>query len=133
MAMIEIRNLTFAYEGSYDNVFENVSFRLDTDWKLGFTGRNGRGKTTFLRLLMGELDSGGAIFSPVPFDYFPFPVHHPEELALEVVPLSFASSGGLGNPAGSLPSPCGCGSPLPALLHPEQRGADQSSCWQVSS
>ena len=85
MAMIEIRNLTFAYEGSYDNVFENVSFRLDTDWKLGFTGRNGRGKTTFLRLLMGELDSGGAIFSPVPFDYFPFPVHHPEELALEVV------------------------------------------------
>lgn len=85
MAMIEIRNLTYAYEGSYDNVFENVSFRLDTDWKLGFTGRNGRGKTTFLRLLMGELDSGGAIFSPVPFDYFPFPVHHPEELALEVV------------------------------------------------
>ncbi len=85
MSMIEIRNLTFAYEGSYDNVFENVSFRLDTDWKLGFTGRNGRGKTTFLRLLMGELDSGGAIFSPVPFDYFPFPVHHPEELALEVV------------------------------------------------
>ena len=85
MAMIEIRNLTFAYEGSYDNVFENVSFRLDTDWKLGFTGRNGRGKTTFLRLLMGELDSGGAIFSPVPFDYFPFPVHHPEELALDVV------------------------------------------------
>ena len=85
MAMIEIRNLTFAYEGSYDNVFENVSFRLDTDWKLGFTGRNGMGKTTFLRLLMGEMESGGPIFSPQTYDYFPFPVHHPEELALEVV------------------------------------------------
>ena len=37
--------------GSYDNVFEHVSFQIDTDWKLGFVGRNGRGKTTFLNLL----------------------------------------------------------------------------------
>jgi ABC-type Mn2+/Zn2+ transport system ATPase subunit len=48
MSLINVSNLTFAYEGSYDNIFENVSFQIDTDWKLGFTGRNGRGKTTFL-------------------------------------------------------------------------------------
>lgn len=47
MSVINITDLTFAYEGSYDNIFEHVSFRIDTDWKLGFTGRNGRGKTTF--------------------------------------------------------------------------------------
>ena len=52
MSLINVSNLTFAYDGSYDNVFENVSFQIDTDWKLGFTGRNGRGKTTFLNLLM---------------------------------------------------------------------------------
>ena len=43
MSIINVSNLTFAYESSYDNVFENVSFQIDTDWKLGFTGRNGRG------------------------------------------------------------------------------------------
>ena len=48
MSVINITDLTFAYEGSYDNIFEHVSFHIDTDWKLGFTGRNGRGKTTFL-------------------------------------------------------------------------------------
>ena len=48
MSLIHVQNLTFAYDGSYDSIFENVSFMLDADWKLGFTGRNGRGKTTFL-------------------------------------------------------------------------------------
>ena len=55
MSLIHVQNLTFAYDGSYDTVFENVSLMLDTDWKLGFTGRNGRGKTTFLNLLNGEI------------------------------------------------------------------------------
>ena len=54
MSQISVNNLTFYYEGSYDNIFENVSFQLDTDWKLGFIGRNGKGKTTFLKLLMGN-------------------------------------------------------------------------------
>ena len=54
MSQITVSNLTFSYEGSYDNIFENVSFQLDTDWKLGFIGRNGKGKTTFLRLLQGK-------------------------------------------------------------------------------
>ena len=74
MSQIRVNDLTFHYEGSYDNIFEHTSFSVDTGWKLGFVGRNGRGKTTFLRLLTGELDSGGAISSNVAFDYFPFPV-----------------------------------------------------------
>ena len=49
MSEIVVNQLTFCYEGAYENVFENVSFRIDTDWKLGFIGRNGKGKTTFLR------------------------------------------------------------------------------------
>ena len=46
MALIDIRDLTFAYPGSYDNVFEHLSLQLDTHWRLGLVGRNGRGKTT---------------------------------------------------------------------------------------
>ena len=52
MSQICVSGLTFYYDGSYDNIFEDVSFTIDTDWKLGFIGRNGRGKTTFLNLLM---------------------------------------------------------------------------------
>ena len=42
MALIDIRDLTFAYPGSYDNVFEHLSLQLDTHWRLGLVGRNGR-------------------------------------------------------------------------------------------
>ena len=56
MSMIKAEALTFAYPSSYDNIFENVNFQIDTDWKLGFVGRNGRGKTTFLNLLLGKYD-----------------------------------------------------------------------------
>ena len=79
MSQITVSHLTFAYDGACDNVFEDISFVLDTDWRLGFTGRNGRGKTTFLKLLDGTLDSRGAVRAGVPVLYFPFPVEYPED------------------------------------------------------
>lgn len=45
MAQINVNDLTFAYEGSFDNIFENTSFSIDTDWKLGLVGRNGKLET----------------------------------------------------------------------------------------
>ena len=57
MAQIQVNHLTFYYEGSYEEIFNDVSFSVDTDWKLGFIGRNGRGKTTFLNLLMGNMNT----------------------------------------------------------------------------
>ena len=74
MALISVQNLTFGYDGSAELLFENASFQLDTDWRLGFVGRNGRGKTTFLRLLMGQYEYRGSISAPTAFDYFPFAV-----------------------------------------------------------
>lgn len=85
MSLIQVSNLTFAYDGSYDTIFENVSFQIDTDWKLGFTGRNGRGKTTFLRLLQGAYEYSGLISAQVEFDYFPFPVKDAEQLTMHAV------------------------------------------------
>ena len=32
MARISVTNLTFCYEGSFDNVFEDLSFSIDTAW-----------------------------------------------------------------------------------------------------
>lgn len=74
MAQISVNQLTFGYEGSFDNVFEGVSFSIDTDWKLGFIGRNGKGKTTFLHLLMGKYPYSGSISASTMFDYFPYEV-----------------------------------------------------------
>ena len=84
MSMINISNLTFAYDGSFDNVFENVNIQLDTDWKLGLTGRNGRGKTTLLRLLMGKYEYKGSISSSVEFEYFPFEIENESKFTYEV-------------------------------------------------
>lgn len=85
MSLINISNLTFSYDGSYDAVFENVSFQIDTDWKLGFTGRNGRGKTTFLNLLLGKYQYNGTVSSSVLFDYFPFDVTDKTQNTIDVV------------------------------------------------
>ena len=75
MSLINVTKLTFSYDGGFENIFENVSFQIDTDWKLGFTGRNGRGKTTFLNLLMGRFDYSGSISASVSFEYFPYEVN----------------------------------------------------------
>ena len=85
MSQISIEHLSFSYPSSFDPIFTDVSLTLDTSWKLGFVGRNGRGKTTFLRLLTGQYEYSGRIVSPVGFDYFPFPVPAPERPAAEVL------------------------------------------------
>ena len=85
MSLIQVSNLTFAYEGSYDPIFENVSFQIDTNWRLGFTGRNGRGKTTFLNLLLGRFPYRGSISASVSFSYFPYEIPDKTQLAIDVV------------------------------------------------
>lgn len=85
MSQINVNNLTFAYDGSADNIFENVSFKIDTDWKLGFIGRNGKGKTTFLNLLLGKYEYSGQISSTVEFEYFPFEISDKSEYTVDIV------------------------------------------------
>ena len=87
MSTINVTNLTFGYEGNPDNVFENVTFVIDTDWKLGFIGRNGKGKTTFLNLLLGKYEYDGSIKCNCDFDYFPFDVPNKELNSYEIAKL----------------------------------------------
>ena len=85
MSLISVNNLSFSYDGSYNNIFENVSFNIDTDWKLGLIGRNGKGKTTFLKLLQGIYEYKGTISKNVDVDYFPFEVSNKNKIAIEIV------------------------------------------------
>ncbi|MED0958198.1 Lsa family ABC-F type ribosomal protection protein [Bacillus paramycoides] len=85
MSMIKVQDLTFSYPGSFDNIFEGVNFQIDTDWKLGFIGRNGRGKTTFFNLLLGNYEYSGKILASVEFNYFPYPVSDKNNFTHEIL------------------------------------------------
>ena len=85
MSLISVNNLTFGYDGSYNNIFEDVSFNIDTDWKLGLIGRNGKGKTTFLNLLQGKYEYKGTISKNVDVDYFPFEITNKNRMSIEIV------------------------------------------------
>ena len=84
MSMIKVSNLSFHYYNHPENIFEDVSFVIDTNWKLGFVGRNGKGKTTFLNLLLGKYEYSGSITSDVSFEYFPFEVSNKNLSSYEI-------------------------------------------------
>ena len=90
IAQININKLSFQYDTHGEDIFKDVSFCIDTEWKLGLIGRNGRGKTTFLKLLMGVYEYSGQITSTVKFEYFPIEVKDKNQVALEVVRQSIA-------------------------------------------
>ena len=85
VSIIKVQSLTFGYDGAVKNIFENVSFTIDTDWKLGLIGRNGKGKTTFLNLLLDKYRYTGSIIKNVDFDYFPFEVKNKNRMSIEIV------------------------------------------------
>jgi ATPase subunit of ABC transporter with duplicated ATPase domains len=52
---VEVEKLTFAYPGSDKKIFNNFDLTLNAGDRLAVIGENGVGKSTFLKLLMGEL------------------------------------------------------------------------------
>ena len=90
MSQIQLRDLNFTYDGSHVPVFQHLDLQWDDGWKLGLVGRNGRGKTTLLRLRAGELFGRGTLTVPERPLYFPAPVRDPGRSAgavlLEGVP-----------------------------------------------
>ncbi len=61
--MISINNLTLEYSGRF--IFNDVSFNINKNEKIGLIGRNGSGKTTLLRLIYGsEKPQSGIITKP---------------------------------------------------------------------
>lgn len=86
MAKITFDRVSFCYPKVYTSVFENVSFSIDADWKLGLTGRNGRGKTTLLKIMNGELQqTNGTIKRDVNVEYFPYQYSGEVKITLDVI------------------------------------------------
>jgi lincosamide and streptogramin A transport system ATP-binding/permease protein len=82
MSKIEIKQLTFAYDNQATPLFDQVNLNLDTHWKLGLIGRNGRGKTTLLKLLQQQLEYQGEVVHQLSFVYFPQIIKDEKQLTL---------------------------------------------------
>lgn len=86
MAKIYIKNASFAYKTFYNPVFLNITITIDTKWRLGIIGRNGRGKTTLLKLIQGQLNPDkGEIFSEISTEYFPYQYNGKYNLTMDVI------------------------------------------------
>ncbi|MBS7217479.1 ribosomal protection-like ABC-F family protein [Thomasclavelia spiroformis] len=85
MGLLEVKNLTFGYDNQIENVFDNISFKIDTNWKLGLIGRNGKGKTTLLNLFCGNYDYQGEITQNYLFDYFPFLIQDENLKTIDII------------------------------------------------
>ncbi len=86
MSRISIKNVTFSYSGNYENVFENLNLNLDTKWKLGLIGRNGKGKSTLLKLINNELKPNiGEITKGIETEKFPYDILDESLTVLEVI------------------------------------------------
>ncbi len=84
MSIIALSHLSFSHDGG-EMLFSDVSLQIDTRWKLGLVGRNGRGKTTLLKLLRGDFPYSGRIALPCPVDYFPYRVADAAKTTWEVI------------------------------------------------
>ncbi len=65
MFNIQIKAISYGFEGQPESIFENVSFEVSGREKVGLIGPNGSGKTTLLRIVYGEvLPLKGQIIRP---------------------------------------------------------------------
>src|SRR6476620_4818773 len=64
MALITVRDLRMGFRGPL--LLDGVSCQIDPGQRIGLLGRNGSGKTTFMRILSGQIESdhGGVSFAP---------------------------------------------------------------------
>ncbi|MEG0276979.1 MAG: ABC-F type ribosomal protection protein [Coprobacillus sp.] len=84
MSLIQVKELSFCYDGSYDEVFSDVSFYFDTEYRCALIGRNGTGKTTFLKLLMNQYQYQGEIMKNVDCQYFPYTVNDQSQMTIDI-------------------------------------------------
>ncbi|MEI5995331.1 Lsa family ABC-F type ribosomal protection protein [Candidatus Enterococcus mansonii] len=85
MSKIEIKQLSFGYDTQGTLLFDQANLNIDSQWKLGLIGRNGRGKTTLLNILQNQFPYSGQILHQLEFLYFPQLIKDKKQLTYYVL------------------------------------------------
>ena len=62
--LMEVKELSFGFEPDTEPLIKNLSFYVGRDDRIAIIGKNGKGKTTLLNLLAGELSLTGGNLRP---------------------------------------------------------------------
>jgi len=66
--MISINNIGISFSGNV--LFENISFLINSNDRIGLVGKNGAGKTTILKIIAGKLaNDSGEVVAPTGMTY----------------------------------------------------------------
>ncbi len=79
MGIIQLKNVSFSYDNQIKPVFDQVALEIDASWKLGLIGRNGRGKTTLMKILQNQVEYEGKVETNLKFNYFPAKITEPQD------------------------------------------------------
>ena len=91
MASVILNNVSFHYDSPYAKIFENISLTIDSHWRTGLIGRNGRGKTTLLNLIHKKIaPARGRVEIPDETSFFPYVPPNSRQATLEVIKDSVA-------------------------------------------
>ncbi len=86
MSCIQLKNVSFHYTTPYKVIFSGLHVSIQSTWRTGLIGRNGRGKTTLLQLLRGaEHPDKGEVLMPLDAAYFPYTVSDASRTTHEVI------------------------------------------------
>jgi ATP-binding cassette, subfamily F, member 3 len=92
---IQAQDISFAYQPKdsdviSENIFSKMSFKLDAETRIALVGANGAGKSTFLKVLEGELTpTDGYISRNSKIKVAKFSQHHVDHLDLQQTALEF--------------------------------------------
>ena len=86
MGFIRLVNVSFHYQDSDILVFDHLNLEINTNWRGGIVARNGRGKTTLLKLIHGvEEVSQGSLLKDCETDLFPLEIRTPYLSVLSII------------------------------------------------